>query len=270
MGGRVRGTSSGHRSGFVALALALSACSVPVASNLDESQANQIVVALDRAGLVAEKELDPAGEGRFRVMVKREDAPRAFLALREEDLPAPPATGVLDAMGKGSLVPSQLAEHAQYVAGIAGELERTLRGIDGVQSARVHLSLPLRDTFADAPRERPTASVLVKHRGATPPLDAEKVRHLVAGAAPGLAPDDVAVVFVARPALAPSPERELTQIGPLTVTRGSAGTLRAAIALTILILVALTTAVVTLWLRLRRLRAEPAPAEAPAETKRAA
>jgi len=255
---------------MVALAVVLSACAVPVASNLDESQANQIVVALDRAGIAAEKEVDPAGEGRFRVTVKRDDAARAFTALREEDLPSPPTASVLDTMGKGSLVPSQLAEHAQYVAGIAGELERTLRGIDGVQSARVHLSLPLRDAFEDGPRERPTASVLVKHRGATPPLDAEKVRHLVAGAAPGLAPEDVAVVFVARPALAPSPERELTHVGPIAVARSSAGLLRTGIALTVLLLVALTTAVVTLWLRLRRLRPEPAQVEAPAETKRAA
>lgn len=273
MGGRFRVRVSTMTMGggrLAALAIALSACSVPVASGLEEAQANQIVVALDQAGLVAEKEADPASEGRFRVTVRREDASRAFVAMREEDLPSPPSTGVLDTLGKGSLVPSQLAEHAHYVAGIAGELERTLRSIDGVQGARVHLSMPLKAGFDEGPREQPTASVLLKHRGATPPIEAEKLRHLVAGAAPGLAPDDVTVVLVPRPITTPSPDRELAQVGPITVTRGSAGLLRTGIALTALVHVALATAVLTLWTRLRRLRAEPAPAEAPAETKRAA
>jgi len=269
MGGRVR-SWLGHRGVLVASALALTACAVPVASGLDETQANQIVVALDDAGIVAEKELDPGGEGRFRVTVRRDDAPRAFAAMREEDLPSPPSASVLDTMGKGSLVPSQLAEHAQYVAGIAGELERTLRSIDGVQGARVHLSMPLRDAFDDGPRERPTASVLLKHRGATPPIEAEKLRHLVAGAAPGLAPDDVAVVLLPRPVTTPSPERELAQVGPFTVTRGSAGLLRTAIALTAFLHIALVTGVLVLWRRLRRMRMEALPVEVPSETKRAA
>lgn len=267
MGGRFRVRAS---SLAAVVALALTACTVPVASGLDESQANQVVVALDQAGIVAEKEVDPGSEGRYRVKVRKDDASRAFAAMREEDLPSPPSTGVLETLGKGSLVPSQLAEHAHYVAGIAGELERTLRGIDGVQGARVHLSMPLESGFHDGPRERPTASVLLKHRGATPPIDAEKIRHLVAGAAPGLDAADVAVVLLPRPITTPSPERELAQVGPITVTRRSAGLLRLGLALTVLVHIALATAVLLMWKRLRNLRAEPSAAEAPAETKRAA
>src|SRR5262249_9830168 len=78
-------------------------CTAPVAGGLDEGQANRVVVALDHAGIGADKEADPASEGRFRVVVERDDAPRAIAALREEDLPAPAVPGLLDSMGKGAL-----------------------------------------------------------------------------------------------------------------------------------------------------------------------
>lgn len=254
---------------FLLASLLLSACSVPVASGLEEPQANVVVVALDRAGVFAEKEADPASEGRFRVIVGRDDAARAIATMRDEDLPSPPKTGVLDAMGKGSLVPSQLAEHAQYVTGIAGELEQSVRGIEGVQSARVHLSLPQRDSFGEAPRERPTASVLVKHRGATAPIDAHDLRLLVAGAAPGLAAEDVAVVMLPRPAASPSPERDLARLGPIAVTRGSLRWLRVGVVASALIHMTLAGAVLALWMRLKRMRAE-AVEMAPQPEKRAA
>lgn len=248
----------------------LASCTVPVASSLDEPQANQIVVALDRAGVFAEKEADPSSEGRYRVTVGRDDAARAISTMREEDLPSPPAAGMLDAIGKGSLVPSQLAEHAQYVTGIAGELERSIRGIEGVQSARVHLSLPQRDAFGDTERERPTASVLVKHRGATAPIDAHDLRLLVAGAAPGLAAESVAVVMLPRPAAAPSQDRDLARLGPVAVTRGSLRWLRLGVVVSALIHMTLAGALLGLWMRLKRMRAKAIEAAQVSEEKRAA
>lgn len=245
------------------LALLAAGCSVPVANGLDEPQANRVVVALDHAGIGAEKEVDPASEGRFRVMVERDEAARALAAMREEDLPAPPMSGVLDSMGKGSIVPSQLAERAQYVAGLSGELEHTLRGIDGVLAARVHLSIPERDPLAEGAPLRPTASVLVKHRGATPPIDPNDIRRLVAGAAPGLAPDDVAVVMLPHPIAALPPDRQLSHLGPITATRGSIGWLRAGIVVSALTYIALLGALLAVWTRLRKLRAEVADEEAP-------
>src|SRR3954454_10850849 len=130
---------------LAACAALAAGCVVPIAGGLDEGQANRVVVALDHAGLGSEKEADPASEGHFRVVVERDEAPRAIATLREEDLPAPNTPGMLEALGKGSLVPSQLTEHAQFVAGLSGELERTLAAIDGTLSARVHISLPEND-----------------------------------------------------------------------------------------------------------------------------
>jgi type III secretion protein J len=158
-------------------------------------------------------------------------------------------------MGKGSLVPSQLAEHAQFVAGLSGELERTLSAIDGVLGARVHLSLPDADPLREGPRPKATASVLLKHKGATPPIDAHEVKRLVAGAAPGLVPDDVAVVMVPRPAPGAPSDRALSRLGPFTATRGSVSLLRIAACLVVTVDVILVFAVLVLWSRLRRVRA---------------
>ncbi len=161
--------------------LVLAACSVPVAGGLDEGQANRVVVALDRAGLGAAKESDPASEGRFRVMVEQGEAPHAI-----------------------------------------------------------------------APK--PTASVLLKHRGSTPPIDVHEVKRLVAGAAPGLAPEDVAVVMIPRPVTA-SADRTLSRLGPITATRSSVALLRLVTAGIVVVALALLLVVLVLWTRLRRLRA---------------
>lgn len=243
------------RFGLFWLLVAVSGCTVPIAGGLDEGQANRVVVALDHAGVGADKEGDPASEGHFRVVVERDDAARAIAALREEDLPAPTVPGLLDAMGKGSLVPSQLAEHTQFVAGLAGELERTLSAIDGVLGARVHLSLPEVDPLREGPRPKATASVLVKHRGVTPPIDLHEVKRLVAGAAPGLSPDDVAVVMVPRPAASTSPDRTLSRLGPFTATRGSVTLLRIVAGVVVLVDLVLVFSVLVLWSRLRSVRA---------------
>src|SRR6202000_1960560 len=116
--------------------------------------------------------------------------------LRQEDLPRREPTSVVDAVAKGALVPSEAAEHAQLVAGIAGELERSLEGIDGVLSARVHLNVPAPNPFRDGAPQRGSAGVLVAHRGRTPPLSADAVQRLVAGGVAGLLPADVVVVML--------------------------------------------------------------------------
>ena len=77
-----------------------------------------MVVALDHAGVDGVKEVDPTSEGRWRVNVPRDEVAQSLIVLREEELPRTSPLGVLDAVGKGSLVPSEAAEHAQLAAGM--------------------------------------------------------------------------------------------------------------------------------------------------------
>lgn len=239
----------------VALVLGLGAvgCSVPVVAGLDEGDASQAVVALEQGGVGAEKERDPDKEGAFRIVVARDDASAALSVLAEEGLPPRQAPGVLEALGRGSMVPSRMTEQARLVTGTSDELERSLRGLDGVVSARVHLGVPTHDPLAlDAQAPPATASVLIRHRGPTPPLATGDVQRLVSGAVPGLAAEQVTVVMLPAPPRARPAERQLARLGPLTVTRSSLLGLRALVGVAVLVNAVLLACVLGLWSRLRR------------------
>ncbi len=241
------------------LMAASAGCTVPVAGALDDDEANRVVVALDHAAVDATKEPDPAAENRWRVTVPRDDVPRALSTLRDEELPRVAPAGVLDALGKGSLVPSEAAEHAQLVAGVAGDLERSLEGVEGVLRARVHLSVPESSPMRD-PRDgvpgRPSASVLLAHRGSTPPLSTDAVQRLVAGGVAGMLPGDVVVILVARTAPAVTPGGGLGHVGPIAVARTSLRELQAALVGLVALVAILSAATLALYSRLVRARAD--------------
>ncbi len=239
-----------------AFALVAIGCAVPVTTGIEESEANRVVIALDQAGIDSSKEMDPTAEGKFRVTVARDDIGRALATMRDEELPRPKVRGLADTTNQGQLVPSQAAEHAQLVAGLSGELEKTLGAIDGVLAARVHLNLPQREPLRDGPPPKATASVLVEHRGTTPPIAPESVQRLVAGGAPGLAPADVAVVLVPRVARQGGGRTDLAHVGPITVARGSMATLKFALAGLVAIVLALAASTLALWSRLAKVRRE--------------
>jgi type III secretion protein J len=241
------------------LALWATGCTVPVAGALDDEEANRVVVALDHASVDATKEADPGSENHWRVLVARDDLPRAIATMRDEELPRVARAGVLDAVGKGSLVPSEAAEHAELVTGVAGDLERSLEGIDGILSARVHLSVPEVSPLHDA-REamsaRPSASVLLEHRGSTPPLSADAVARLVAGGVAGMLPTDVTVVLIPRSITAGPPGGGLGHVGPIAVARASQRELQAALLVLVALVALLAAATLGLYARLARARAE--------------
>jgi type III secretion protein J len=200
--------------------------------------------------------------------VTRDDLPRALSVLRSEDLPRSDPPTVIESMGKGALVPSELAEHAELVAGMAGELERSLEGIEGILRARVHLNVPapspLRpSSFAagiGADQPLGSASVLLEHRGAIPPISADAVQRLVAGGVPGLLPTDVAVVMVAQtgPAAltgdAPQGVGAPGSLAALGAAHGSSRELRAALVALIAMVAVLACLTLVLYTRLSRLR----------------
>ena len=254
---------------FVSTLLVLAGCNVPIAVGLDESDANHVVVALEKSGVAADKERDPDAEGRWRINVARDDASSAAGVLSSESLPPAASPGLLETMGQGAIVPSHASEQSKYAAGIAGELERSLRSLDGVVSVRVHLAIPVQDALI--PEETPTpasASVLLRHRGAAPPIAVADIQRLVAGAVPGLAQAQVSVVASPVPQPVRLAERELSRFGPVTVTRGSVFPLRTIVGGALLVNLGLLAALLLFWSRARR--AETNLAEQRAEGAQAA
>ncbi len=238
----------------LALCFTLAACASPIAAGLDDAEASRVVVALEARALEARKEPDPAGEGRFRVTVADADTSRALVALAEEGLPRPHSVGLLEAVGKSALVPSLAAERASLAAGLGGELERSLMQIEGIASARVHLNLPSESPLRER-KEKGSASVLLTYRGAASPLSEAQVKRVVAAGAPELAPDDVIVVAIARPA-SRAEQAALAHVGPLAVATGSAAALKAVLGGLMLLVGALAAATLVLYLKVARLRGE--------------
>ena len=263
-GARMRGRA------WLWMCLALGGCSVPVAANLEEADANQAVTMLEQSSLSATKERDPEHEGRYRVTVLNADAANAIGLLARENLPPRSSPGVLEALGQGGVIPSRLAEQARWTTGVAGDLERSLRSLDGVLSARVHLAIPVKESLdVETEPQKPSASVLIRHRNVTPPIAAGEVQRLVAGAVTGLLPEQVNVVMTPSPA-AHGAAADAVHLGPLSVSRGAGAVLRASAALVVLLNLVLLAGIFYLWTRLRRsegalveARAKLEPASAP-------
>jgi type III secretion protein J len=230
-------------------------CSVSVAEDLSEVEANRVISALGQHSIAADKAPDPAREGRYRVDIGQADLALAIGALEGAGLPSPASPGVLDSLGESGLVASRKTEQARLVAGTAGELQRSLGEITGVLGARVHLSVTEADPLAPPElRQPPSASVLIRHRTATPPLALADVQRLVAGAVSGLAPERVAVVFqpVSTPPI--DTHNALVRFGPLSVTRSSVVALRVLLAGVVASNLLLLTALLFLWTRFRNAR----------------
>ena len=191
--------------GFCAFALSALGCDIPVQFALDEIAANEVVTALERANIAAEKAKEEGGgnEQTFMVTVtNEEDVRRAIELMRNLGLPRIRRSGLAEMYGQPSLVPSATEEQARFFKALGNDIERTLETIDGVVSARVHLTFAETDPLsADAkPRINASAGVLIKFRaGVTIPLAQGDVQKLVAGAVQGMDPNKVAVVVIAAP-----------------------------------------------------------------------
>jgi type III secretion protein J len=213
--------------GFCAFALLALGCDVPVQYGLDESAANEVVTALERANIAAAKVREEGGgnEPAFMVTVtNREDVRRAIELMRNIGLPRTRRSGLAEMYGQPSLVPSATEERARFLKALGNDIERTLETIDGVVSARVHIVLPEADPLAaDAkPRVAAQAGVLIKTRaGVTIPLKESDVQRLVAGAVSGLQTANVAVVVTAAPDWASTGQPSLIAVGPIRMTPGS-------------------------------------------------
>jgi type III secretion protein J len=230
--------------------LALAGCSVRVAADREGHEADRVAAVLGSEGVASDKVAEPGTAGHYAIDVSRDDAARAVAVLNGSGHPRKPTAGVLEALGKGSLVPSRTAEHARWLQGVAGELERTLEEIDGVVSARVHLSAERKDPLSAESPAAPSAAVLVKRRAGSPALAEGDIQKLVQGALPSLSAERTSVVQTEGTRV--SPAAELVRVGPFTTPRHMASGLRAALAATALLNVALVACLAALWWKTRK------------------
>lgn len=162
----------------------------PLYSDLEARDAAAIVAVLERARIPHR-----LGAGGAQVLVAETEVPRARLLLARDGLPSGGGVGWEIFDRSESLTTTPFQQDINRIRALEGELARTIRGLSGVRTARVHLVLPRREPFQ---RERPEAqaSVVLGMVGSQR-LDREAVQsvlHLVATAVPGLRPQHISIV----------------------------------------------------------------------------
>jgi flagellar M-ring protein FliF len=160
----------------------------PLFTDLTMEDSSAIVKELERQGIAYELRDDGA-----IVLAPKDRVPRLRMTLAEGGLPKGGGVGYeifdkSDALGSTSFV-----QNINHLRALEGELARTIRSLDRVQAARVHLVLPERPLFA---REAPqaSASIVLKIRGRLEPQQVNAIRHLAASAVNGLKPERVSIV----------------------------------------------------------------------------
>ena len=217
---------------MVSLAAVTLGCWTPIRHGLDEPAANEVMAALERVGVGAEKVRDEAaGASGFIVRVANEDAVRALDLLHALGLPRGRRSGFAEVYAQPSLVPTVTEERARYVEALSAEIERTLESVEGVVAARVHLVMAEVDPLSveGKPRVPAQAAVLLKAHPGLPPITETDVQKLVAGSVPGLAPAAVALVVTPAPEGPATGPPLLEVVGPLRMSPGSRALLLSAL-----------------------------------------
>ena len=158
--------------------------------DLDLRDAGQMVEQLDHARIPHQ-----AGGGGTTLLVPAEQVAQARMLLAREGLPSGGSIGY-EIFDRGdSLTANQFQQNINQTRAMEGELARSIRMINGVRNARVHLVLPRREPFARDQQEAQASVLLTMAGAARPDHDGvQAILNLVAAAVPGLKAQNIAVV----------------------------------------------------------------------------
>ena len=157
-------------------------------SGLDPRDSAEIVGKLDALKVPYQVE----GDGST-ILVPSDQALRLRMQLAGEGLPAGGSVGYEifdrgDAFSQTSFI-----QNVNLIRALEGELGRTIRSLSSIANARVHLNIPKRELFADK-RPEPTASVVIRSRGAVSSSQVVAIQNLVASAVPSMSAAAVTVI----------------------------------------------------------------------------
>ena len=181
-----------------------------IINDVDEREANEIVVFLASKGIDADKTASGtaapgATEGgvKWNIGVSEDKATEAMAYLNQNGLPRIKGVSLLDLFAKAGLMSSEKEETIRYQAGLAEQIATMIRKIDGVIDANVQLSFPPAETGIALPGQaqtqpkKITAAVYVKHQGILDDPNSHlvtKIKRLISGSVTGLDINDVTVI----------------------------------------------------------------------------
>ncbi|WP_428391458.1 flagellar basal-body MS-ring/collar protein FliF [Lichenicoccus sp.] len=158
--------------------------------DLDVRDAGQIADALDKAHIQHQM-----GGADDEILVPADQVPAARLLLAKSNLPSGGSVGYEIFDRSSSLTATQFEQTINETRALEGELTRSIRLINGVRGARVHIVLPHREPFASE-QQAAQASVLLSMIGSQrlDPEGVQAVLNLVAAAVPGLKAHNIAII----------------------------------------------------------------------------
>jgi flagellar M-ring protein FliF len=161
----------------------------PLFTGMSAEDAATVVQKLKESGV--EHRISDNGSS---VLVPEERVNELRLEMAGAGLPKTGRIG-FELFDRNNLGITDFTEHVNYRRALEGELERSIKALNIVEQARVHLTFPKDSVFLDY-REPAKASVLVSTRTGTH-LSAQNVTaitNLIASAVEGLTPDLVSVL----------------------------------------------------------------------------
>lgn len=161
---------------------------VPLFSDLSPQDAAAVVKELDSQNVQYELKSDGAG-----ILVPKDDVARLRMRLAEQRLPSGGSVG-WEIFDKGDgFSATSFVQNVNHLRALEGEIARSIKALDRVAAARVHLVVPERPLFTrDAPS--PSASIVIRARGELGQSEVRAIRHLVASAVQGLKPEKISLV----------------------------------------------------------------------------
>ncbi|WP_297802454.1 flagellar basal-body MS-ring/collar protein FliF [uncultured Brevundimonas sp.] len=198
----VLGVSAGVAAVLVAIMLRVGqAPDALLYSNLDLREASEITAALDTAGI----KYSAKGDGST-IFVSRDDVGTARLMLAGQGLVTSGSVGYEIFDNQSVLGQTEFQQNLNEQRALQGELARTIMSMRGINSARVHITMPRREMFQAAAID-PTAAVVVGLSGRDlTPDQIRAIRNVVASSVPNLKPDKVTVTDQANRTLAAGSE----------------------------------------------------------------
>ncbi|WP_164860622.1 flagellar basal-body MS-ring/collar protein FliF [Rhodococcus sp. X156] len=160
----------------------------PLFTNLAPTDASAMIDKLNATGTPYEL----AANGTS-IMVPEKDVYALRLTMSSAGLPTSGKSGysLLDNEG---ITTSEFKQQVDYQRALEGEIGNTVRSIDGVVDATVHLAIP-KDTVYDDGTKKPTGAVLLTTAPGTKLTSGQvqSVVNLVSSSVPGLTADQVSV-----------------------------------------------------------------------------
>ncbi len=171
----------------------LAGCKSELYSNLSEQQVNEMIMVLEAEGIKADRSRND--DKSFSLNVERSDFARAIALLSSRGLPGRSYQSLGEVFKSDKIISTPFEERARFMYALSQELAQSITQINGVVSARVHITIPENQPFSET-KDDARASIFIYH---SPNADIKKnvpiVKNLVTRSVEGLVYENVTVAL---------------------------------------------------------------------------